>query len=190
MQLIFATNNQHKVDEIRISMPDLSVLTLKEAGINIDIPEPYNTLEENAAEKARTIYKITKTSCFSEDTGMEVYSLNNEPGVHSARYAGDERSFQKNIEKVLNKLKHQKDRKAQFRAVLCLIIAGKEFYFEGICKGEITHEPKGDGGFGYDSIFVPEGYEKTFAEMLPQEKAGLSHRKKAIEKLVTFLNKY
>lgn len=194
MKLIFATNNQHKVDEIRLALPEnFSIITLKEAGIDIDIPEPHDTLRGNAAEKARTIYHRTKTNpiaigCFSEDTGLEVYSINNEPGVHSARYAGEKKDFEKNIDKLLSKLNNSTDRKARFRTVICLILQGKEYYFEGVCEGEILRERKGEGGFGYDPVFVPAGAGQTFAEMNMNEKNRFSHRKKALDKLVTFLN--
>lgn len=189
MKIIFATNNQHKVDEIRSALPNhFSIVTLKEAGINIDIPEPHDSLQDNAAEKARTIYHLTKTTCFSEDTGLEVPSLNNEPGVHSARYAGEEKSFDKNIEKLLFKLKNASDRRASFRTVICWISDDKEYFFEGICNGQIISEKKGHGGFGYDPIFIPTGSDKTFAEMSMEEKNRFSHRKKATDKLVTFLN--
>jgi XTP/dITP diphosphohydrolase len=188
MKVIFATNNQHKVDEIRSALPEsLSIITLKEAGIDIDIPEPHATLQDNAAEKARTIYQLTKLNCFSEDTGLEVYSLNNEPGVRSARYAGEEKSFDNNINKLLSKLKDSTERKARFRTVICLILDNKEHFFEGICEGEIVNEKKGQQGFGYDPIFIPVGSAKTFAEMGINEKNSFSHRKKATDKLVTFL---
>jgi XTP/dITP diphosphohydrolase len=191
MKLIFATNNQHKVDEIRSALPPkFSIISLKEAGITIDIPEPHNTLHENAAEKARTIFNLTKTNCFSEDTGLEVYSINNEPGVHSARYAGEEKSFDKNIEKLLLKLKDSNNRKARFCTVICLIAGEKEYFFEGICEGETIKERRGHQGFGYDPIFIPTGSGKTFAEMDIEEKNLFSHRKKAMDKLVTFLNNY
>ncbi len=190
MKLIFATNNQHKVDEIRSVLPaNFFVITLKEAGINIDIPEPHDTLQENAAEKARTIYRLTNTNCFSEDTGLEVFSLNNEPGVKSARYAGEDKAFEKNIEKLLLNLQNGKDRSAQFRTVICLILDKKEYFFEGTCKGEIIDQKKGEKGFGYDPVFVPEGSVKTFAEMSLEEKNSFSHRSKAVAQLVTFLNK-
>ncbi len=189
MNLIFATNNQHKVEEIRAVLPSqFQILTLKEAGINIDIPEPHDTLEDNAREKALTIYQLTGTGCFSEDTGLEVFSLNGEPGVKSARYAGEEKSFQKNIDKLLQNLESKEDRDAQFRTVVCLIQNGEEHFFEGICKGRIIAEKKGSEGFGYDPVFVPDGEEKTFAEMSLEEKARFSHRSKAIAKLVLFLN--
>jgi len=189
MKIIFATNNQHKVNEIRTALPEeFSIISLKEAGINIDIPEPHDTLQENAAEKARTIYELTRIGCFSEDTGLEVYSLNNEPGVHSARYAGEEKSFEKNMDKLLSKLNKSADRKARFRTVICLILEGKEYFFEGVCEGQIITEKKGGAGFGYDPIFVPTGSDKTFAEMSMDEKNRYSHRRKAADKLVTFLN--
>lgn len=189
MKIIFATNNQHKVDEIRSALPEnFSIITLKEAGIDIDIPEPHDTLQDNAAEKARTIFNLTKTDCFSEDTGLEVYSINNEPGVHSARYAGEDKSFDKNIEKLLLRLENSTNRKARFCTVICLILDDKEYFFEGICEGEIIKERRGNQGFGYDPVFIPTGSAKTFAEMSLQEKNQFSHRKKATDKLVTFLN--
>lgn len=189
MTLIFATNNQHKIDEVKAALPDnFKIITLKDAGIDIDIPEPHDTLEENAAEKARTIYNLTQTDCFSEDTGLEVTALNNEPGVKSARYAGEDKSFQKNIDKLLDNLKNKQNRKARFRTVVCLILNAKEHFFEGVCEGRIIEQKKGNGGFGYDPVFLPDGEEKTLAEMSMEEKNKISHRKKAIDKLVTFLN--
>jgi XTP/dITP diphosphohydrolase len=189
MKIIFATNNQHKVDEIRSALPpEISIVTLKDAGIDIDIPEPYDTLQENAANKARTIAGLAKANCFSEDTGLEVYALNNEPGVHSARYAGEDKSFNKNIEKLLLNLKHQQNRDARFRTVICLILNGKEYFFEGICEGTITEDRKGEQGFGYDPVFIPNGSDRTFAQMSMDEKNSFSHRKKATDLLVAFLN--
>lgn len=186
--LIFATNNQHKVTEVRSILNNkFKILSLKEAGIDIEIPEPYNTLEENALEKARVIYQLTKENCFAEDTGLETEALNGEPGVKSARYAGDNRSFENNIDKLLANLKNKGNRNAQFRTVISLIINGEEKLFEGICKGTIIAARKGTSGFGYDPVFVPEGSPKTFAEMTLDEKNLFSHRKKAMEKLTTFL---
>lgn len=188
MKLIFATNNQHKVEEIRhVIGNEFELMTLKEAGIDIDIPEPHNTLEANATEKSKTIYQMTGINCFSEDTGLEVAALNGEPGVKSARYAGDDRSFDKNIEKLLSKLKEKDDRSARFRTVISLLINGKETLFEGVCAGRIINEKRGNEGFGYDPVFIPEGSDKTFAEMSLEEKSHFSHRKKATEKLVAFL---
>ena len=188
-KLIFATNNQHKIDEIR-SIPglDYEIISLKEAGINIDIPEPFNTLEENATEKSSVIFKLTGMNCFSEDTGLEVEALNGEPGVKSARYAGEIKSFEQNIEKLLANLKGIENRNAQFRAVLSLIFNGIEYKFEGICKGIILADRSGKGGFGYDPVFQPIGAKKTFAEMDMEEKNNYSHRKKAMDKLVEFLH--
>ena len=189
MKLIFATNNQHKVDEIRSVVGNkLEIITLKEAGIDIDIPEPYNTLEENASGKSKTIFEMTGTSCFSEDTGLEVAALGGEPGVKSARYAGDNRSFDANIEKLLSNLAGKDDRSARFRTVISLLIDGRETQFEGICNGQIIEEKRGLQGFGYDPVFIPAGSVKTFAEMDINEKNQYSHRKKATQKLVAFLN--
>jgi XTP/dITP diphosphohydrolase len=189
MKLIFATNNQHKVEEIRAVTGDkFELLTLQEAGITIDIPEPHDTLEANAAEKSQTIYRMTGTSCFSEDTGLEVAALNGEPGVKSARYAGDDRSFDQNIDKLLINLADKEDRSARFRTIVSVIIDGKETLFEGICEGTVIKERRGSNGFGYDPVFVPLGADKTFAEMTLEEKNRFSHRKKATEKLVAFLN--
>jgi XTP/dITP diphosphohydrolase len=189
MQLIFATNNQNKVEEINAVLPqNIDAISLKAAGIDIDIPEPHPTLQENAREKAQTIFNITDNNCFSEDTGLEVDALNGEPGVLSARYAGEEKAFDKNIEKLLQNLEGKENRSAQFRTVICLIIDSEEYFFEGICRGKIINEPSGTSGFGYDPVFVPEGAEKTFAQMTMQEKNEYSHRRKAVDKLVAFLN--
>ena len=188
MKLIFATNNLHKIDEIKaMTGDDFEIITLKEAGIDIDIQEPYSTLEENASAKSHTIYEMTGINCFSEDTGLEVAALNGEPGVKSARYAGEDRSFDANIDKLLFNLAAKTNREAQFRTVISLIINNEEFKFEGICKGRILKERKGKNGFGYDPVFAPGQEEKTFAEMSIEEKAKFSHRAKATEKLVAFL---
>lgn len=189
MKLIFATNNQHKVDEIRsVLKGPVELVTLKEAGIDIDIPEPYDTLEENARTKSATIFELTGTNCFSEDTGLEVDALGGEPGVKSARYAGEGRSFDANIDKLLAKLQGLEDRQARFRTVISLLINGKETLFEGVCEGRIIHEKRGNNGFGYDPVFIPEGADLSFAEMDMAGKNRYSHRKKATEKLVAFLN--
>lgn len=186
--LIFATNNLNKVIEVRSLLGDsFKILSLSEAGIDIDIPEPFNTLEKNAIEKSEVIYKLKGLSCFAEDTGLEVEVLNGEPGVKSARYAGEGRSFEDNINKLLDKLKVVTDRRARFRTVICLIVNGKHNIFEGECKGTIIAERRGSSGFGYDPVFIPEGATKTFAEMSLQEKNIFSHRKKATEKLIAWL---
>jgi XTP/dITP diphosphohydrolase len=188
MKLIFASNNPHKLEEMRFALGNkLEILSLREAGIDIEIPEPHDTLEENASEKAQTIFRLTGKNCFSEDTGLEVVTLNGRPGVKSARYAGEEKSFDKNIEKLLGEMKDQPDRNARFRAVISLITDGKETRFEGIINGKISTEKKGNSGFGYDPVFIPEDSEKTFAEMGPAEKNKYSHRRIAVEKMVAFL---
>jgi len=187
--IIFATNNQHKTDEIKaVTGNQFNIITLKEAGIDIDIPEPHDTLKANASEKSRTIHEITLQNCFSEDTGLEVFALNGEPGVKSARYAGDEKNFQANIDKLLLKLKDIPDRSARFRTVISLIWDNKEYFFEGTCEGHIIAEQKGNSGFGYDPVFIPDGSEKTFAEMSLEEKNLFSHRRKATDLLISFLN--
>lgn len=189
MTLIFATNNQNKVDEIRAALPgQFSIITLKEAGIEKDIPEPFDTLEENASAKSKTIFEMTGQNCFSEDTGLEADALNGEPGVKSARYAGDTRSFDGNIEKLLTKLATKQNRTARFRTVISLIMNGKEYFFEGVCEGIIINAKRGNKGFGYDPVFIPAGAEKTFAEMDMTEKNTFSHRNKAVKKLVAFLS--
>jgi XTP/dITP diphosphohydrolase len=186
--LIFATNNRHKAEEVRAVLAGKwEIQTLQEGGIERDIPEPHNTLEANASEKSRTIFEMTGRDCFSEDTGLEVDALHGEPGVRSARYAGEGRSFQDNIKKLLDRLKGSANRKARFRTVISLILNGVEFQFEGICNGIIIDQPKGDSGFGYDPVFVPDGDTRTFAEMDLAEKNRFSHRKKAMEKLIRFL---
>lgn len=186
--LVFATNNQNKVKEIRSILADpFEIITLTEAGIDIDIPEPHDSLEANASEKSSTIHQLTAKNCFSEDTGLEVDALNGEPGVKSARYAGEGRDFQDNINKLLTKLGCQSNRKARFRTVVSLIWEEKEYLFEGICEGQITVDQKGLQGFGYDPIFIPDGAVTTFAEMTMEEKNKFSHRKKAIAQLVNFL---
>ena len=188
--IIFATNNQNKVEEVRAVLGSrFNIITLREAGIDIDIPEPHDTLEANATEKSKTIFALTNKNCFSEDTGLEVDALNGEPGVKSARYAGESRSFDDNIEKLLTKLAPADNKTARFRTVISLILDGKEHLFEGICTGTIIAERKGNNGFGYDSVFVPDGSDRTFAEMDMAGKNKFSHRKKAMEKLINFLNK-
>ena len=188
-QLIFATNNEHKVTEIQSLLPNnISVITFKQAGIDIDIPEPHDTLHDNAAEKAKTIFNITNQNCFSEDTGLEIDALNGAPGVHSARYAGEDRNFKANIDKVLTELNGIENRAAQFRTVICLIWEKQTYYFEGICRGHISNQNIGTAGFGYDPIFIPDGADKSFAEMSLEEKNKYSHRQKAVTPLFAFLH--
>ena len=191
--LIFATNNQNKVNEIQSLVgADFKIIPLKEAGIDIDIPEPYDTLQDNAAEKANTIYKLANQNCFSEDTGLEIEALNGAPGVKSARFAGEDRDFQANIDKVLFNLNGIDNRAAQFRTVICLIWNNSNnelqtYYFEGICKGTIATKMHGEKGFGYDPIFIPDGATKSFAQMSMEEKNKFSHRQKAVTQLFDFL---
>lgn len=190
-KIVFATNNQNKVLEIKQLAGNLfDIISSHEAGINIDIPEPYNTLEANASEKSQTIFKLTGKDCFSEDTGLETEALNGEPGVRSARYAGDGKGSEENIRKLLSKLHKIENRKAQFRTVISAIIDGNEYQFMGICEGEISLKPRGETGFGYDPVFIPAGDIRTFAEMSLTEKNTFSHRRKAFDKFVQFLAGY
>jgi len=190
MQLVFATNNENKVKEIRSMLGDLfEIITLQEAGIDIDIPEPHDTLEENAREKSSVIYKMTGHSCFSEDTGLEVNALGGAPGVLSARYAGEQKSAADNIVKLLQELKGKTDRSARFRTVISLIIDGQEQQFEGVCQGRILEQPQGNEGFGYDPIFVPDGEDRSFAVMGLAEKNKYSHRARAFAGLIAYLKK-
>lgn len=188
MTLIFATNNENKVQEIRNALDNsFEIISLKEAGINQDIPEPHDTLEANATEKSRTIFDLKGVDCFSEDTGLEVTALHGEPGVKSARYADNEPQFADNIDKLLDKMSAHTNRDARFRTVISLIIKGKEQQFEGICEGLITHHRLGTGGFGYDPVFIPYGATRTFGEMTMDEKKQYSHRARALEKLTDWL---
>jgi XTP/dITP diphosphohydrolase len=187
-KLIFASNNKHKADEIKAILgDDFSILTLSECGIHVDIPEPHPTLEENAREKSITIYKLTGTDCFSEDSGLEVDALQGAPGVHSARYAGTSADTAANNEKLLNELRGIINRKARFRTVISLILNGREYQFEGICNGSIAESPEGDAGFGYDPLFIPDGSSVTFASMSMEQKSAISHRKKAVAAMTDFL---
>ena len=186
IKLLFATNNKHKIEEIQSAIGNIiEVVGLKDAGIHIDIAEPHDTLEKNASEKSAVIYAMTAMSCFSEDSGLEIDALNGEPGVQSARYSGG--SSEDNIDKVLNKLNNIENRRAKFRTVISLIWGGKEYLFEGICPGKILTERKGNGGFGYDAIFMPDGSGQSFGEMSMEQKNAFSHRKKAADQLVLFL---
>ena len=206
IRIIFATNNAHKVEEIQSAIGNsLEVISLRDAGIDIDIPEPHDTLEANASEKSSTIHRLTGGNCFSEDTGLEVTALNGEPGVKSARYAGEDRAFKNNIEKLLTRLaaaisaqpapanrpglatNSVPNRQARFRTVISLIWDDKEHLFEGICEGRILEAPDGEKGFGYDPVFVPDGDTRSFAQMSMEEKNRYSHRRKAADQLVAFL---
>jgi XTP/dITP diphosphohydrolase len=188
--LLFATNNAHKVGEIQPLVPaTIRVVSLRDAGIDKDIPEPFDTLEENAREKSRAIFELSGKDCFSEDTGLEVEALNGAPGVRSARYSGDNATHEENIALLLHNLEGVENRRARFRTVISLQWQGSEYQFEGVCTGVIITERSGDLGFGYDPVFMPDGAEKTFAQMQMEEKALYSHRGKAVRKLVEFLNR-
>ena len=188
MKIIFATNNAHKLQEVQQILGDsYPLVTPRECGITEDIPEAQDTLEGNALQKARYLYERTGTNCFADDTGLEVEALGGAPGVRSARYAGDGHDFSANTALLLKNLAGKDDRSARFRTVIALILDGKEYLFEGEVKGYITDTEAGAGGFGYDPVFVPDGYDITFAEMDPVEKNRISHRGRAVEKLNTFL---
>jgi XTP/dITP diphosphohydrolase len=187
-KIIFASNNQHKAEEIkRILGDEYEIITLKQAGIDIDIPEPHDTFHENALEKSTVIFNMTGIDCFSEDSGLEVEALENAPGVHSARYAGIHGKDDENMEKLLHEMKNMTNRNAQFRTVVSLMLNGKNYFFEGACKGHITYQKIGNNGFGYDPIFIPTGEERTFAQFSMEEKSKMSHRKQAISKMAEFL---
>ncbi len=189
-EIIFATNNLHKLSEIKaILKSDFKILSLSEIGFNEDIPETADTLEGNASLKSKVIFQKFGKDCFADDTGLEVEALNGGPGVYSARYAGEENDAAKNTAKLLSELKNTTNRKAQFRTVISLILDGKEFQFEGIIKGKIATEKSGTKGFGYDPVFIPDGYAQTFAEMSADEKNIISHRAIATQKLAEFLIK-
>ena len=189
MKIVFATNNKHKLEEIRKAIGNKhEIVSLDEIGFNEEIPETHDTLEGNASEKAFHIYNKYKINCFADDTGLEIDALNGDPGVFSARYAGKNPSFEDNMNKVLKELEGKTNRSAQFRTVISLIIDGKEKQFEGICKGQIMTEKYGEDGFGYDPIFMPNGYQETFAELSLKTKNEISHRGIATQKLIEFLN--
>jgi XTP/dITP diphosphohydrolase len=187
-QLVFATNNLHKLEEVQSKVDNLfKIVSLNDIGCNDDIAETGLTLEENASIKSAFIHQKFSVDCFADDTGLEIEALNNEPGVFSARYSG-ERDFVKNMNLVLSNLEGNPNRKARFRTVICLILNNQEYLFEGIVNGNIRTQATGNAGFGYDPIFEPEGYAITFAEMDLAEKNKISHRGIAVEKLIDFLN--
>ncbi len=188
-KLIFATNNAHKLEEVRaIVGTQFELVTLREAGITEDIPEEEPTIEGNALAKARYVWQKTGCDCFADDTGLEVDALGGAPGVHSARYATDGHDFAANREKLLREMDGKKVRTARFRTVVALIEGGAERCFEGVVEGEITTKERGEGGFGYDCLFQPLGYERTFAELAAEEKNAISHRGRAVAKLAKWLN--
>ena len=190
-ELVFATNNAHKLEEIRAILGDkMKVLSLNDINCHEDIPETADTLEGNAALKAEYIFNHYGKDCFADDTGLEVEALNGEPGIYSARYAGgDGHDSEANMTKLLTNMEGKENRKARFRTAICLIENGEEHLFEGIVNGEIICTRRGGAGFGYDPIFMPEGYSETFAEMGNDEKNKISHRARAVAKLCEYLNK-
>lgn len=189
-KLVFATNNFNKIKEIKALVPDhIELLSLNDIGCIEDIPETSATIEGNALQKAQYVKEKYGYDCFADDTGLEVESLNGAPGVYSARYAGEEKDNQANINKLLKELSGKTNRKARFKTVIALVLNNKEYTFEGICNGNIISEKRGEEGFGYDPVFQPEGYSTTFAEMSLREKSEISHRGRATRKLVEFLNK-
>ncbi|MFO0495049.1 MAG: non-canonical purine NTP diphosphatase [Flavobacteriia bacterium] len=189
MKLVFATHNKNKAMEIQSLMPEgIEVLTLDDIGCMEDIPETADTLEGNAKIKADFVYENYGLNCFADDTGLEVVALNNEPGVLSARYAGSAKDPEQNMQLLLEKLSNQNNRSAQFRTAIALRLDGETYLFQGIVRGEITSEKKGNDGFGYDPIFQPIDSQRTFAEMNLAEKNGMSHRARALSKMLDFLN--
>lgn len=187
-QIIFATNNAHKLSEVQAVLGDrFRLVTLAECGITEEIPEDAPTLEGNALQKARYVHERTGADCFADDTGLEVDALDGAPGVHSARYATDGHDFAANNRLLLRNLADAADRSAHFRTVIALILDGSEYLFEGRVDGRIAESEAGCGGFGYDPLFVPEGFDKTFAEMGADEKNAISHRGRAVRRLVEFL---
>ncbi|MDD2283856.1 MAG: non-canonical purine NTP diphosphatase [Paludibacter sp.] len=188
-KLVFATNNAHKLDEVKsVSRDSIAILSLKEINCFDDIPETADTLEGNALLKAQYIYNKYGYDCFADDTGLEVDALDGRPGVYSARYAGDEQDAVKNMQKLLSELDGVENRKAQFRTVVALIESGEIRYFEGKITGKIIREPAGKTGFGYDPIFIPDGFSQTFAELGSDLKNKISHRALAINELKKYLN--
>lgn len=189
-KLVFATNNAHKLEEIRAILGDkMEILSLADINCHADIPETANTLEGNAYLKSEYVYNHYGLDCFADDTGLEVEALDGAPGVYSARYAGDGHDSQANMQKLLKEMEEKNNRKAQFRTVISLIEKGEEKLFEGIVRGEITREKRGNSGFGYDPVFQPEGFDVTFAEMGSDVKNKISHRARAVKALCDYLSK-
>lgn len=190
-KIVFSTNNQNKLREVReILKGRYEVLGLNDIGFTGDIPETGTTLAENASIKSKFVYDNYGMDCFSDDTGLEIDALEGRPGVYSARYAGEDGNAERNIEKVMTELTNTANRSARFKTVISLLLNGKEYLFEGKVEGKIIEEKRGIDGFGYDPVFIPDGYENTFAEMTSELKNKISHRGKAVRSLVTFLNEY
>ena len=190
IKIVFATNNKNKIKEVQKLLPtNIELIGLKDIGCEDDIPETQHTIKGNSIQKVNYINSKYNLDCFADDTGLEISALNGDPGVHSARYAGLERNSKKNIEKVLKNLNNIKNRNARFKTVIALSYKGEILTFEGVCEGVISNEIQGDGGFGYDPIFKPNGINKTFAELSFDEKNKISHRSIAIKKLIDYFNK-
>jgi XTP/dITP diphosphohydrolase len=191
MNLIFASNNKGKIIEVQsLIPPEITVISMKDAGIDTDIAEPFDTFRDNAKAKAAYIKNITGQNCFAEDSGLIVPALNGEPGVFSARYAGEPSNDHNNNQKLLAEIQKLSDKRAYYKSVICLLLDDETHYFEGKCEGSITETPKGDGGFGYDPLFIPEGYEQTFGELSLEIKNTLSHRGNAMKLFTEFLHKH
>lgn len=189
--IVFATNNQHKTEEIQAILGnDFNIITLKEIGCTEEIPETSLTIEGNASQKSRYVIDNYHVDCFADDTGLEVEALGGQPGVNSARYAGPGHDFEANVTKLLTELNGQLNRKARFKTVISFITQEKEVLFEGIISGTILHERRGEGGFGYDPVFIPDGYNQTFAEMTAGLKNAISHRALATKKLIDYLKEH
>lgn len=188
MKIVFATNNKHKVEEVKNLLPkEIAILTLDEIGCHEEIEETAATLQGNAQLKSDHVKTHYGFDCFADDTGLEVDALNGAPGVYSARYAGENATFDDNVQKMLKAMEGKANRKARFRTVISLCLDGKQLFFEGICEGSIEKHTSGEAGFGYDPIFKPQGYDQTFAEMDLEEKGRISHRGLAVKKLVAYL---
>lgn len=188
MKICFATNNKKKLAEVRTALgKEFEIITLEDIGCKEELPETGDKLEDNAFQKAKYVHQHYQINCFADDTGLEVEALDGAPGVYSGRFAGEPRSDERNIDLLLDKMKGHENRSASFRTVIALIIGDKEIAFEGEAKGELLHERTGGGGFGYDPIFKPTGFDRSFAELLMEEKNAISHRGKAVKKLAAFL---
>ena len=191
MKILFATNNAHKLTEVQAVLGDsYTLVTPRDCGVTEEIPETQPTLEGNALQKARYLYERTGLDCFADDTGLEVEALGGAPGVHSARYATDSHDFAANNRLLLQNLAGEENRRARFRTVVALILGGREYLFEGVVEGQIIDRETGHEGFGYDPLFRPDGYDRTFAQMTTEEKNAVSHRARAVRKLAAFLHEY
>ena len=191
MKILFATNNAHKLTEVQAMLGDsYTLVTPRDCGVTEEIPETQPTLEGNALQKARYLYERTGLDCFADDTGLEVEALGGAPGVHSARYATDGHDFAANNRLLLQNLAGKENRRARFRTVVALILGGREYLFEGVVEGQIIDRETGHEGFGYDPLFRPDGYDRTFAQMTTEEKNAVSHRARAVRKLAAFLHEY